>query len=63
MKKFPDTTEWKLLQRLQEYVEKDDVEPGLCIAAMNWIDTFETRAFKDISTQEKLLTMADNVGW
>jgi len=63
MKKFPDTTEWKLLQRLQEYVEKDDVEPGLCIAAMNWIDTFETRSHTEIPITEAILHHAKSLDW
>ncbi len=63
MKKFPDSLEWKLVQALQDYVEQDNVEPNLCIAAMNWIDTFETRSRTEIPTMEILLTHAQNQKW
>lgn len=63
MKKFPTKVEWKLMQALQDYIEQDNVEPNLCIAAMNWIDTFETRSHKEIPVMEAILNHAEKLNW
>jgi hypothetical protein len=63
MKRFLVTEEDTALYFILVELLDKDIEPDLAIAALNWLDSWEERSWKEIPLQEALIAHANKQNW
>lgn len=63
MKRFLSTEEDKALYFILLPLLDKDIDPVLAVAALNWLDSWEERSYKEIPVLEAILHHAEKLDW